>query len=79
MTDLYSNCQFPELHPDPVINNEILIEILRANLDIARCALSVALAMNVVTPAAIAMKQNVRWALDETHPSRIGEQHNNHG
>ena len=79
MTDFYSNCQLPELHPDPVINNEMLIDILRANLDTARRGLSFALAMNVVTPAAITMKQNVRWALDETHPHRIGEQHNNHG
>ena len=69
----------PAIHPDKQINNEILIGELCAKLDTARQALGQALGMNVVTPAAVAMKNNLRWALDETHPKTLYEQHNNHG
>lgn len=69
----------PEIHPDTNINSGIIIGELCAKLDIARQALARALEMNVVTPAAVAMKRQVRWALGETSPQTIGEQHTNCG
>ena len=71
--------QLPTLHPDAEINNEILIGDLCVKLDIARQALGRALEMNVVTPSAVAMKNHIRWALDETHPTTLNEPHNNCG
>ncbi len=79
-SDFYGNGgTLPRLHPDDAVNNEILIGALCANLDTARQALSCAMEMNVVTPAAVAMKRQVRWALDETHPRLLSEQHNDIG
>lgn len=69
----------PAIHPDPVTNKDILIGELCAKLDVARMALARVLDMHVVTPAAVAMKHNVRWALDETHPKSLHERHQNCG
>jgi hypothetical protein len=71
--------ELPNLHPDLEINQNILISELCAKLDTARQALNRALEMNVVTPAALAMKSHIRWALAETHPKTINEQHPNCG
>lgn len=71
--------ELPEIHPDSETNKEILIETLCARLDTARTALAQALEMNVVTPAAVAMKKNVRFALDATHPKTLHERHPNCG
>jgi hypothetical protein len=69
----------PQLHPDPAINSAELITALCTKLDTAREALTRVLDMNVVTPAAQSMKQHVRWALNETHPTALSEQHRNCG
>jgi hypothetical protein len=69
----------PQLHPDSTINSQILIADLCAKLDVARVGLAAVLEMNVVTPAAVAMKSKVRWAMAETEPSTIGEEHHNCG
>ena len=69
----------PEMHPDPIISKDILISALCAKLDSARVGLAAALQMNVVTPAALSMKNTVRWAMSETDPQTIGEAHANCG
>jgi len=69
----------PRIHPDASINNEILLGEVCAKLDTARKVLERVLEMNVVSPAAVSMKNNVRWALNETHPRTLTEKHNNHG
>jgi len=69
----------PVLNPDPMINSQIIIADLCAKLDAARIGLSAALEMNVVTPAALSMKNKVRWAMSETEPTTIGEVHPNCG
>ena len=69
----------PVLHPDATTNRDILIVDLCTKLDTARRILAQAMEMNVVTPAAVAMKKNIRWALDETHPKTFHEEHPNHG
>lgn len=80
MNEFYnSGADLPVIHPDQNINKDILIEVLCTKLDIARTALGCAAGMNVVTPAAQSMKRQVIWALDETHPARLTETHNNHG
>lgn len=63
----------PELHPDQLINQQVLVGDLCAKLDVARRALAGALEMNVVTPAAISMKRNLRWALNETAPTTLSD------
>lgn len=80
MSEFYGNGEdLPLIHPDGETNKEILIGELCSKLDVARLALGRALEMSVVTPAAVAMKNQVRWALDETHPKTLAEQHPNHG
>lgn len=80
ISEFYGNGEsLPELHPNTEINQGILIDGLCAKLDIAREALGKAMEMNVVTPAAVAMKDQIRWALNETHPKTFHEQHPNHG
>lgn len=80
MNEFYgTGTALPEMHPDPIINRDILIETLCAKLDAARIGLGRALEMNVVTPAAASMKAAVRYALSETHPNTVGEIHPNCG
>lgn len=69
----------PVMHPDAEINKDVLIAELCAKVDTARQALGMALEMNVVTPAAQAMKSHIRWAMDETHPKTLHERHPNCG
>ncbi len=80
ISEFYGNGEtLPAWHSDADTNKEILIGELCAKLDTARLALGRVLEMNVVTPAAVAMKNHVRWALDETHPKTLQEQHPNCG
>lgn len=58
----------PELHPDPLTNANLLIELLCAHLDHTRVALTRVLDMNVVTSAGSSMKDAVRCTLGETSP-----------
>jgi hypothetical protein len=69
----------PRLHPDDAINSSELIAALCAKLDTARDTLTKVLDMNVVSPAGLAMKRDVRWALTETHPNTLHEEHANCG
>ena len=63
LTNFYGTGEgLPEMHPDPSINHELLMQALCTKLDTARQAMARALEMNVVTPAAIAMKDHLRWA-----------------
>mgnify|MGYP001384057934 CR=1 FL=1 len=79
ISDVYGSGEnLPLMHPDRTIDSYILIEELCIKLDTARRGLEHALSMNVVTPAAVAMKKNIRWALDETHPKTFHEEHPNH-
>lgn len=61
----------PQIHPDPQINKELLILALCARLDAVRQALTKTVQMNVVTPAAIAMKAVLIQALQDTHPGSL--------
>lgn len=80
MSEFYGDGSgLPEMHPDPIINRDVIIAALCAKLDTARIALGRALDMNVVTPAATSMKEAMRHAIKETHPDSIGELHPNHG
>lgn len=80
LSEFYGNgTTLPVIHPDSAINQGILIGELCAKLDTARIALAKALEMNVITPAAVPMKHHVRWALDETHPNTLHEQHRHCG
>lgn len=67
----------PEFHPDPQMNADLQIELLCAHLDLARQTLVRVLDMNVVTPAALSMKDSVRFALSETSPKYFGT-HSHH-
>lgn len=60
--------KLPTLHPDRLTNANLQIELLCAHLDLARGTLNRVLTMNVVTPAAISMKDAVRCTLGETSP-----------
>lgn len=73
MTEMpnYSPATLPVLHPDKEINSELLIEALCNKLNTARQGCLHALEMNVVTPAAVAMKNNVRYALKESAPESL--------
>lgn len=62
----------PEFHPDPQMNADLQIELLCAHLDLARQTLVRVLDMNVVTPAALSMKDSVRFTLSETSPKHFG-------
>jgi len=75
----YIPTELPQLHPDPLINAQVLVEALCARLNTTRIGLEQALSMNVVTPAALAMKNNVRYALAESDPGTLDEQHANCG
>ncbi len=75
----YVPTELPVLHPDPLINAQVLVESLCARLNAARIGLEHALSMNVVTPVAVAMKKNVRYALSDSDPSTLNEQHCNCG
>ncbi len=78
--DIYGDgTNLPRMHPEAAINNELVIADLCAKLDTARAALNRALEMNVVTPAAVSMKNHIRWALSETHPNTLNEVHHNCG
>lgn len=79
-SEFYGNgSELPKIHPDPLINANLLIEELCDKLDAARLALGHANQMIVITPAAVAMKNKIAWALLETDPKTIGEQHPNCG
>jgi len=80
ISEFYGNGKnLPTQHPDPEINNEVLIADLCGKLDTARMALGRVLEINVITPAAVAIKNHARHALDETHPRTLHEIHNNCG
>ena len=79
-TEFYGNgTNLPQIHPDVEISKEILIETLCAKLDTARKVLAKVSAMQVVTPALVQLKHDAVWALSETDPRTIDEQHPNHG
>jgi hypothetical protein len=67
------------MHPDSETNKEILIGELCAKLDIARQVLGKLSALQAVTPHLVQLKHDALWALSETDPNTIGEQHPNHG
>lgn len=69
----------PAIHPDKTTNSEILIGALCASLDTALQVLGKVSGMQVVTPALVALRHDVLWALDATHPKTLHEQHPNHG
>lgn len=71
--------QLPAIHPDSETNKEILIAALCAHLDTARKVLGKVSAMQVVTPELVRLKHDAIWALSETDPRTLSEQHPNHG
>jgi hypothetical protein len=80
MSDFYGNGEnLPTLHPDVETNKNILIGELCTKLDTARQALARAMGLNVVSSAGLATKGHIRWALNETHPGTLVEQHPNCG
>jgi len=50
-------------HPDPVIDAEVEIDRITGNLTVAHTGLLRALDMNVVSPAGLAIKEQIRSAL----------------
>lgn len=51
-------------HPDPLIDAEVEIEWLSGLLSEAMGGLNRALMVNVVSPEGLAVKRDVRWALE---------------
>lgn len=79
-TEFYGTGEhLPVLHPDETINLELQVQALCAQLDTARVAIGGALEMNVITPALLKVKDNLRWALEATAPKNFNAPHNNHG
>ncbi len=79
-SEFYGNGEdLPMIHPDPETNKEILIADLCAKLDTARRVLAKVSAMQVVTPVLVRLKHDAVWALSETDPRTLNEQHPNHG
>lgn len=79
-SEFYGNGEdLPTLHPDAETNKEILIAALSSHLDTARKVLGKVSAMQVVTPELVRLKHDAIWALSETAPGTLTEQHPNHG
>lgn len=70
----------PEIHPNREINYSILVGELCAKLDTCRKVMAqVVNEVDLVTPNGLRVKDNVRWALNESHPKTLHENHPNCG
>lgn len=69
ISDFYGDgTNLPVLHPDPIINRDVIISDLCAKLDTARKVLSQVDHLQLIEPRNQEIRANARWALDETHP-----------
>lgn len=80
MSEFYGDgTALPEMHPDPIINRDVIIAALCANLDQARVVLGRVVEMDFITDKGLSLKAAARHAIKETSPAGIGEQHPNVG
>jgi hypothetical protein len=65
------NFKFDDIHPDPLIAREVVVDLLAGLLYEARAAMTRALDYNAVTPNGISIKNTLRHALESTSEDAI--------
>lgn len=75
----YVPTALPEVHPDPLINAQLLVEELCGKVNTASQACDRVLDLDLVTPRGLAAGSHARHALAESDPATLSEQHCNCG
>jgi len=79
LNQAFSNEEISKLHPDPLIANQVAIDILLGALATTRAALTRVIGLQVATENGISVKDCARAALSMTHPGSLMSQHINKG